>query len=75
VVGVPRVEDRIMELTELAGLDTSSRIQMAVAKKQLDAQRDEGKALVSLIQSAAQSAPQGRGGVNAAGPGGLDLTA
>ena len=75
MIGTERVEQLSMEMPELTGLDTASKTQMAGAKKQLDAARDEGQAMVSLIQSAAQSAPQGRGGVNAAAPGGLDMTA
>lgn len=64
-----------MEMPELTGLDITSKTQMTVAKKQLDAAREQGQAMVALIESAAQSAPQGRGGVNAASPGGLDMTA
>ena len=61
----------------LANLDTASSVQMVVAKKQLDAARDQGAAMVALIESAAPE-PASHGSVSAAvssGHGGLDLYA
>lgn len=67
-----------MGIPDLSGLDTSSQISIAVAKKSLDATKGEGEAVVALIRSAieiAKSSPGAVPGVNRATNGGLDLYA
>lgn len=67
-----------MGIPDLAGLDTTSQISMAVAKKSLDAAKGEGEAVLALIQSAVEVAKASAGavsGVNRAVNGGLDLYA
>ena len=45
-----------MDPTDAASVDTSSRVSMAVARKTLDATRQQGEAMVELIKSAADVA-------------------
>lgn len=44
-----------MEIRGLSSLDPSNAIAMAVAKKALDAQRREGRAMLDMLQSAADT--------------------
>lgn len=67
-----------MDTPDLTGLDTSSKVSIAVAKKTLDASKSQGEAAVALLQSALDFAKSSAGavsGINRAANGGLDLYA
>jgi hypothetical protein len=76
----PAIDDATgMSTASLRNVSVANSVSMAVASKQLDQARAEGKAINSLIESAASVAQAGRGAVSAspgAGEtgGGLDTT-
>lgn len=45
--------------SEAASIKAQNQIQMAVAKKQLDAQKSQGQAMVELIQSISETPGRG----------------
>lgn len=54
-----------MTSPSLSNVNVASSVSIAVASKQLDQARAEGRAINSLIQSAASVAKAGRGAVSA----------
>ncbi len=69
-----------MVTPDLSGVDLSSKVSVAVARKSLDAAKEQGSAMVALIQSAsgvASSVPSGAvsPAVGSVEPGQLDLYA
>jgi len=61
------------QIPALSTLDLSSQISVKVARKALDAQKEEGAAIVQLIQSAAKVQSETQPG--SSGSAGLDLYA
>jgi hypothetical protein len=69
-----------MVTPDLSGVDLSSKVSVAVARKTLDAAKAQGSAMVALIQSAAGAATSVPSGavspaVGTAQPGRLDVLA
>lgn len=58
-------EDWIMTAASLSNVSIANSVSMAVASKQLDAARAEGRAINALIEDAAQVADTSRGAVSA----------
>jgi hypothetical protein len=48
------------QIPGIQGLDLQNQVSVTVAKKSLDSERDEGAAMVELLQQAAQTAPQAK---------------
>ncbi len=57
-------EDWIMTAASLSNVSIANSVSMAVASKQLDAARAEGRAINALIEGAAQVADTSRGAVS-----------
>jgi hypothetical protein len=51
-------------ISAMQGLDLSNQVSVAVAKKAMDSQKDEGEAMVELIRQAAQTQPTADGHID-----------
>lgn len=56
--------------TSIKQIETSNSISVAVARKTLDAQKQQGDAAIALLEAAKQTAPGSSGGASPDGVGG-----